>query len=135
MNQDNISPMEEEITSEEITVEENQQPQEPKSKVRIPKMKLHFTVTKPKIITLVILFMIILSVYFALLLLALNNPKGDLAIIPTNTTSYSPKPSVDPQTATLINKVKTYNKNLDTLNNYPKKLAPPSAQLDISFEK
>ena len=135
MNQDNISPMEEEIASEEVTNEENQKRPEPKSKAGIPKMRLHFTLTKPKIITLVILFMIILATYFALLLLSANKPEENLSSIPTNTTTYSPKPLVDPETAALINKVETYNKKLDTLNNYPKKLAPPSVQLDISFEK
>lgn len=134
MSQDDIKPMEEEISSEEIAAEASQQ-QEHKSEIRLPKIKLHFTFTKPKIITLVILFMIILATYFALLLLSSNKPKDELTIIPTNTTSYSPKPSVDPQTADLINKVETYNKKLDTLDNYQKKLAPPSVQLDISFEK
>jgi len=135
MNQDEIKPMEEEITSEETVPQTNQQEKEQKPKVKLPKIKLHFTVTKPKIITLVILFMIIMVTYFALLLLASNSQENNLPATVTDTTSYSPKPSIDPQIADLTNKVDAYNKQLDTLDNYQKKLAPPSVQLDISFEK
>ena len=126
--------MEETISSEEIS-ETNGKENEQTSKGRIPQIKFHFPFTKPKIITLVVLFMIILAVYFALLLLSSSKPEDDLSAISTKTTSSSPKPSVDPQTAALLNKVETYNKKLDTLNNYPKKLAPPLIELDISFEK
>ena len=134
MNSESTSPMEQEIITEEnISEPVNQKNEGPK--LKLPTIKIHLTLKKPRLITLVILFGLIVVIYLGLILLSSKDQNEIVTAPPPLTTTASPKPSINPQFTDLSKKIETYNNKLDNLDDYQKKLPPPQVQLDISFEK
>lgn len=134
MNSESTGPMEQEIINEEnIPEPDNQKNEGPK--LKLPKIKIHLSLKKPRLITLVILFGLIVVIYLGLILLS-SKGQNEIVTAPLPlTTTTSPKSSSNPQFADLSKKIETYNNQLDNFRDYQKKLAPPQVQLDISFEK
>lgn len=134
MNSESTGSMEQEIINEENIPEPVDQKKEG-SKLKLPKINIHLTLKKPRLITLVILFGLIMVIYLGLLLLSSKDQNEIVTTYQPVTATASPKSSIDPQFADLSKKIETYNNKLDNFRDYQKKLAPPSVQLDISFEK
>jgi len=134
MNIESTGPMEQEIITEEnISEPVNQKNECPK--LKLPKIKIHLTLKKPKLITLVSLVGLIFVIYLGLLLLSSKGQDEIVTAPPPLTTTTSPKSLINPQFADLSKEIETYNNQLDNFRDYQKKLAPPQVQLDISFEK
>ena len=134
MNIESTGPMEQEIITEEnISEPVNQKNEGPK--LKLPKIKIHLTLKKPKLITLVSLVGLIFVIYFGLLLLSSKDQDEIVTAPPPLTTTTSPKSLINPQFADLSKEIETYNNQLDNFRDFQKKLAPPQVQLDISFEK
>src|SRR3989344_3634738 len=134
MNIESTGPMEQEIITEEnISEPVNQKNEGPK--LKLPKIKIHLTLKKPKLITLVSLVGLIFVIYLGLLLLSSKDQDEIVTAPPPLTTTTSPKSMINPQFADLSKKIESYNNKLDNLDDYQKKLALPQVQLDISFEK
>ena len=134
MNSESSGPMEQEIITEENLPNEEIEKKKDR-KIKLPKIKIHLTFKKPRLITLVILVGLIVVIYLGLILLSSKDQNEIVTAPPLVTTTTSPKSSINPQFADLSKKIETYINKLDNFRDYQKKLAAPQVQLDISFEK
>ncbi len=144
MSKDDTGLMEQEIINEENTKivpppvqQQNQKSQTTKiqpQKIFSAFKNILISSRKPKLVTLILLFIMILVVYFALILL--SQRQKEIPQVPSLTTqNFSPKTSQNPQVSNLNAQISAFNSKLDALDNYQKKLSLPSTELDISFEK
>jgi len=134
--------MEEEIITEELGQrEESQQTPDAKkiSKFQIKNLltttqKIALRFKKPKIATLVLLFIFLIAIYSALALLSKRNQQEIPSVPTVELTSPSPQASIDSKLTEITKKVENYNKKLENLDSYSSKLTPPIVDLEIEFK-
>lgn len=92
-------------------------------------------IKRPKIVTVIILFMTIVLFSIALNVLSKKNA-GEVVAPPVfNTNSPSPEASQDPSTENIAQRVKIYNEKLNNLKNFNQDLPKPIVDLAISFKE
>lgn len=136
MKEEEFGPIEQEITKEETPVKTKETS---KSSPKIEMAKLLQVLTslalhlkRPKIITLAILIGVGFLAWLALNLQSLK--QQETAVEPSLTANQaSPIPSTDPNLANIAQRVETYGKKIDTLDNFKKKLTKPIVDLEIDF--
>lgn len=132
---EDFGPIEQEITKEEPKEAkvDNAKPKSlPKIFSNIPKLALFFK--KPKIATIAILVLSIVVIYFALSLIG-QKPQEENTIPNAAQTLPSPETSEAPSLNNIAQRVDTYSKKIDALENYAKSLTKPIVDLEIDFEK
>lgn len=146
MKENDFGVMEEQIFSEESSSKENgQEPQTPKKSIgkislKPPSLQILYGIIKkstqlmnyPKIFVILGLFIIIMTVFIALISIS-TNPQN----IPINTASTiyssSPTPQLDPEVEKLKKQTETFYENIEEIEKETKGLQFPKVDLDISF--
>lgn len=133
--------MEEEIIEEGNPQEKKQGPA---SKIKLPKIKVRSLAPKvknfilnfkrPKLITLITLFTTLVLISLALNLL-IQKTQTQNAQQQASQQISSPKATAEETNSSISQRVKSYEDELDHLDNYQKKLAKPIVDLDISFKQ
>lgn len=138
MKEEEFGPIEQEIVKEENPQEaaEPSKPVPKKEPAQISKVATNIFkgLKRPKIVTLVILLGLGVLVFLSLNLLMVKQQEREQEPgLPQ--TQISPSPSTDPSLANIAQRVETYGKKIDTLDNFKKKLAKPIVDLEIDFEE
>lgn len=88
---------------------------------------------RPKVITFIILFLIIVLVYFALILLSKKSFAIPITTRIFEEYSPTPTPSINPEIEAAKEKVELYKKDISTYTLEDTDLAIPNADLNIKF--
>lgn len=135
MKEEEFGPIEQEIIKEEAPETNPKTSSANKVSQIISRIsKVIFLFKKPKIITLLILVLSIIVIYFALTLLGQKQKEGSL-LPKIQETQPSPETSQDPTLAGIAQKVQNYSKKIDNLESYRKKLMKPIVDLEINFKE
>ena len=137
MNQSYFREMEQEIEKEEAQQDENASLSKmPGSLPKNTYQKIKNTVLaikKPKIITLIILLLTILTIYAAMSLISKKQPDQLVQMTTSEVSAPSPKSVVNPAIESLNKNLENYSKKLNSLTNFDEKLNEPIVDLEISF--
>lgn len=132
--------MEQEIVTEENLPQAQQSPEiKLKKTFQAPKISTEKikagikNFKRPKLITLVILFVTLVIISIGLNLLSKKNAE-EITPPPAFQNSSQPESSPDPNAQNISARVKIYNTKLDALMDFSKKLQKPIVDLDIEFK-
>lgn len=89
----------------------------------------------PKIITIFILFMSLVTVYLALVLVSANFQKETKPQEAPAIPSEKPQPTPDVELERYRTKVKDFNQRVESMNRAARNLEPPKVDFVIEFEK
>lgn len=94
-----------------------------------------FKIKRPKVIIIAVLALTIIAVYIALMLVSKQTDEEFVNIDNLRKASPVSQTPTDPYMMELTNKIKAYNDKLDDAESFKKRLAKPTVELDINFEK
>lgn len=94
-----------------------------------------FKIKGPKVIIIAVLVLIIIAVYLALMLASKQTAEEFANIDNLRKVSPTAQTLIDPHIVNLTNKIEAYNDKLDDAESFKKRLAKPTVELDINFEK
>lgn len=96
--------------------------------------KISLGIKRPKIITLVILFSVMVATYTALALLASKKEPPPITETAGEIPSPTPKKITDPKLIEIANEVENLKTEIDKQEAFSKDLFPPVLDLNISFK-